>query len=97
MWSLVILALRLALMMSDQNPQFFGTTIHGLDYPDETGIEELCVRLWQPKMEKGVIVFPRPEECPIVRSLHKMSAKEVHLEDIQTADLLLDELEVDPL
>ena len=48
-------------------------------------------------MEKGVIAFPRPEECPIVRSLHKMSAKEVHLEDIQTADLLLAALEVEPL
>lgn len=81
----------------DQNSQFFGTMVHGLDYPDETGIEELRVRLWQPKMEKGVIVFPRPEECPIVRSLHKMSAKEVRMEDIQTADLLLAELEVEPL
>lgn len=75
-------------------PQYFGTMIHGLDYPDETGIDELRVRLWQPKMEKGVIVFPRPEECQNIRSIRKMSAKNVALSEIQLAEDLLQELEV---
>lgn len=76
-------------------PQHLGTMVHGLDYPDETGIEELRVRLWQPVMEKGVIVFPRPEECPIVRTLRKMVPKEIGLEDIQLADELLADLEAE--
>lgn len=75
-------------------PQFFGTMIHGLDYPDETGVDELRVRLWQPKMEKGIIVFPRPEECTIVRPLRKMVAKNISISDIQLADELLQTLEV---
>lgn len=76
-------------------PQYFGTMVHGLSYPDETGIEELQVRLWQPVMEKGVVVFPRPEACPIVRTLRKMAPKAVALEDIQLADDLLADLEAE--
>lgn len=79
----------------DNYPQFFGTMVHGLDYPDETGIDELRVRLWQPKMEKGIVHFPRPEECAVVRPLKKMAAKEITLKDIQLAEELMEELEVD--
>lgn len=80
---------------NDEHTQFFGTMIHGLDYPDEIGIDELRVRLWKPSMEKGIVVFPRPEECTIVRSLKKMQRKEFTLEDIQLADNLLQEMEAE--
>lgn len=81
----------------DNYPQFFGTMVHGLDYPDETGIDELRVRLWQPKMEKGIVHFPRPEECAVVRPLKKMAPKEITLKDIQLAEELIEELEVDDI
>lgn len=53
----------------------FGTMVHGLNYPDETGGDELEVRLWQPVMKNGVINFARPEECTQVRPIKKMAAK----------------------
>lgn len=52
-----------------------GFTFHGFDYPDETGQETFRSRFWNPKMVNGVINFIRPEECEIVKPLHKMSAK----------------------
>lgn len=41
----------------------FGTMVHGFSYPDETGKGQLELRLWQPKMQFGVITFPPPWEC----------------------------------
>lgn len=49
----------------------FGMMVHGINYPDETGKDELEVRLWQPVMKQGVITFPRPEDCRITRPLRK--------------------------
>ncbi|MCA5012217.1 MULTISPECIES: type I-C CRISPR-associated protein Cas5c [unclassified Enterococcus] len=72
----------------------FGTMVHGLSYPDETGKEELAVRLWQPIMEDGVIRFPRPEICEIVRPLRKMQMKPFSIEDIESVDELAEALEV---
>jgi CRISPR-associated protein Cas5d len=41
----------------------FGTMMHGFDYPDETGKNEMSVRLWtSAKMENGHIKFPSPRE-----------------------------------
>ena len=46
----------------------FGLMLHGITYPDEAYSEEtknhLSVRFWNPVMKKGIIAFPRPEECP---------------------------------
>ena len=53
----------------------FGTMVHGLNYPDETGRNMLETRLWQPVMKNGYIHFIRPEECALVRPLHEMTAK----------------------
>ncbi|MGK0612294.1 type I-C CRISPR-associated protein Cas5c, partial [Enterococcus faecalis] len=52
----------------------FGTMVHGLSYPDETGQDELAVRLWKPVMKEGIIKFDRPEDCNLVRSLRPMYA-----------------------
>ncbi|MEL7610282.1 MAG: type I-C CRISPR-associated protein Cas5c [Bacillota bacterium] len=52
----------------------FGLMVHGLDYPDETGKDELCLRLWRAVMKDGVVHFPRPEECTIRRAIRKAEA-----------------------
>ena len=52
-----------------------GTMFHGFNYVDETGGAMLQVRLWQPVMESGVIRFPRPEECTLVRDIRKVESK----------------------
>ncbi|MFA1643821.1 type I-C CRISPR-associated protein Cas5c [Chryseomicrobium imtechense] len=41
----------------DDSDLTFGTMVHGFNYPDETGTNELSVRLWQPVMKNGVITF----------------------------------------
>ena len=50
----------------------FGLMVHGFDYPDETGRNELAVRLWRPCMEDGVVCFPRPEDCAARRAVRDM-------------------------
>jgi len=40
----------------------FGIMFHGFDYPDETGKNELGVRLWQQVMIDGVIDFEQPND-----------------------------------
>ncbi|MBK6628832.1 MAG: type I-C CRISPR-associated protein Cas5 [Flavobacteriales bacterium] len=39
----------------------YGLTFHGFDYPDETGVDELHKRFWNPRMKDGLIEFPPPE------------------------------------
>ena len=55
----------------------FGVMFHGYDYPDETGKDELVVRLWRPKMENGIIRFLMPKDCDpsMRRFIRKMTAK----------------------
>lgn len=61
------------------NELSFGLMFHGFDYPDETGRNELVSRLWQATMHRGVLEFPRPEECEARRFIRKMTAKEFGL------------------
>lgn len=73
----------------DIDEMHFGTMVHGLNYPDETGRNMLETRLWQPVMKHGIIQFIRPEECPLVRPLHPMSPKSFVLgENMQSVDEL---------
>jgi CRISPR-associated protein Cas5d len=58
----------------------FGLMVHGFDYPDETGLEGMSVRLWrQAKMADGYINFPEPEndsaEILRKRVVKRMKAK----------------------
>lgn len=79
----------------------FGVMFHGYDYPDETGKNELVVRLWRPKMVDGVIEFPMPKDCdPAMRRfIRKMTAKKFEIDqnftpvddDLTVADLLGEE------
>jgi len=79
----------------------FGVMFHGYDYPDETGKDELVVRLWRPKMIDGIIEFPMPKDCGpgMRRFIRKMKAKEFEKDrnfsfvddDLFVADLLEEE------
>ena len=55
----------------------FSLCVHGIDYPDETGMNMLGVRLWRPQMVDGVVRFPKPEECDpaLRRTLRPMKSK----------------------
>jgi CRISPR-associated protein Cas5d len=55
----------------------FGVQFHGYDYPDETGNDELVVRLWRAKMKDGLIKFLMPKDCDpsLRRFIRKMTAK----------------------
>lgn len=53
-----------------------GVMVHGITYPDESGLGEMQVRLWRPKLTNGYITFLKPEECTIVRPIKAMKKKE---------------------
>lgn len=59
----------------------FGLMFHGFDYPDETGRDELVSRFWHAIMRRGVLEFPRPDECKASRFIRKMAAKEFGLDE----------------
>lgn len=71
----------------------FGTMVHGINYPSETGRENLEIRLWTQKMEHGIIAFDRPEECTAVRELGPKSIKHFDSSSMMSADKLWDEME----
>lgn len=58
----------------------FGIMLHGITYPDEAEREDekgkMTVRLWNARMQKGKIKFPRPEECEIRRDIGPFEKKE---------------------
>ncbi|RYL95850.1 type I-C CRISPR-associated protein Cas5 [Sporolactobacillus sp. THM7-4] len=70
-----------------------GTMIHGINYPDETGRNEMEVRLWNPVMKRGVIEFLKPDECTQVRKISEMRAKKFDQTNTEFADHLLDNME----
>lgn len=65
----------------DENPPelSFGLMLHGITYADEAYNEQtqgkMTANFWYPVMKKGVISFPRPEECPLHKPLREMSIK----------------------
>ncbi len=79
----------------DDRVHYLGTMVHGFNYPDETGEDELSVRLWSVEMVRGYIKFPRPEECKIVRPIRKMQAKRFHEGNVQSVDQLYLDLGLD--
>jgi len=72
----------------DTTPELgFGLMFHGFDYPDETGKNELCSRFCRATMHKGILTFPRPEECEVRRFVRSMSPKEFEIEhNLQSVD-----------
>jgi CRISPR-associated protein Cas5d len=57
----------------------FGLMYHGITYADEAYSDEtkgkMTARFWRPVMQKGVIAFPRPEDCPAHKPLREMEMK----------------------
>lgn len=66
-----------------------GTMVHGINYPDETGNDQMEVRLWNPVMRNGVIQFIKPEQCTLVRTIKDMQPKQFDHTNITSADELL--------
>ena len=76
----------------DSNELSYGLMFHGFDYPDETGKTDetgkrdengdyrLHGRFWHAVMRKGVLTFPRPEDCTIRRFIRNMQPKEFGLD-----------------
>ncbi|HHT54231.1 MAG TPA: type I-C CRISPR-associated protein Cas5 [Clostridiales bacterium] len=48
-------------------PLDFGMMFHSFGYPDETGKDELVVRIWRQVMKDGIIKFPSPEAVGLYR------------------------------
>jgi CRISPR-associated protein Cas5d len=69
-----------------------GTMVHGINYPDETGRNEMEVRLWNPVMRNGVIEFIRPDECTQIRKISDMEAKSFDHSNVESVDELLAKL-----
>ena len=69
-----------------------GTMVHGFSYADETGDDMLRVRLWQPVMEDGVVKFPRPDECTMVRDIRRVVARQFNPLNVKSVDIEYQEL-----
>ena len=64
----------------DSTPELsFGLMYHGLTYPDEAHSPEtrgkMTANFWYPVMKQGILTFPRPEDCPLHKSLREMEMK----------------------
>jgi CRISPR-associated protein Cas5d len=70
----------------------FGTMIHGINYPDETGRNQLEVRLWNPIMKNGIIKFDNPEDCKHVRTISDMQPKHFDADNVESIDDLYAQL-----
>lgn len=58
----------------DELPELsFGVMYHGITYADEACTEEtrgkMTANFWRPVMKNGVVRFPRPEDCPMHKTL----------------------------
>ncbi|SFE69675.1 CRISPR-associated protein Cas5d [Paenibacillus algorifonticola] len=66
----------------------FGHMVHGISYPDETGKPDRETRLWEVKMQHGIITFIRPEECLLTRKTGEGVVKAFGPENMEPVDLL---------
>lgn len=71
----------------------FGTMVHGINYPDETGRNQMETRLWNPVMKNGIIKFIKPEECTQVRKISDMKPKQFNEDNMQSVDELYSQIE----
>lgn len=53
----------------------FGMLFHSFSYPDDNGADMLRTRFWRCDMRRGVIDFPRPEDCTLSRDIRPMQQK----------------------
>ncbi|WP_337017842.1 type I-C CRISPR-associated protein Cas5c [Oceanobacillus massiliensis] len=71
----------------------FGTMVHGINYPDETGRDQMEVRLWNPVMKNGVIQFIRPDQCEHVRPIAEMEPKKFDSTNVESVEELYNQYE----
>ncbi|MDE1163058.1 MAG: type I-C CRISPR-associated protein Cas5c [Acidobacteriaceae bacterium] len=46
----------------NDGPLDYALMFHSFSYPDETGTSRLGTNFWRPKLENGVLTFPRPDD-----------------------------------
>ncbi|WP_203362556.1 type I-C CRISPR-associated protein Cas5c [Bacillus sp. REN10] len=63
-----------------------GPMVHGINYPDETGRNEMEVRLWTPVMKNGVIQFIRPDQCTQIRKIKDMEMKHFDQSNVNSVE-----------
>lgn len=57
----------------------YGLTFHSFSYPDETGDGRLATHFWRPRLEDGVLTFPRPDDTSgalLRKEIRAMSPKQ---------------------
>ncbi len=60
----------------------YALMLHSFDYPDETGAGRLGVNFWRPRLENGILRFPRPDDPGLVRKdIRPMCPKQFGLGD----------------
>ncbi|CAA9891020.1 CRISPR-associated protein Cas5, Dvulg subtype [Candidatus Methylobacter favarea] len=65
----------------------FGLMFHSFAYPDETGKDQLESILWNATLKRGILEFPKPENCEKRRKVRDMYKKTFVLkENIQPVD-----------
>ena len=73
----------------DEDSFAFGLMFHGFDYPDEHSGNMLSARFWQAEMKKGIIAFPRPEDCVLRRAIRTMHAEKPSIEPVEKTEVEL--------
>ncbi|WP_110931982.1 type I-C CRISPR-associated protein Cas5c [Paenibacillus bouchesdurhonensis] len=76
----------------DVEELYFGHMVHGINYPDETGRDQMEVRLWNPVMRNGIIQFKRPEECTKVRKVSDMKPKVFDPSNVESVEELFSQI-----
>ena len=59
----------------------FGIMFHSFGYPDEVGGDVLCSHFWRAAMKRGIVDFPRPDQCEVAREVRKMTPKQFGVDD----------------
>lgn len=68
----------------DETSISLGIMYHGINYTGENNHME--TRLWNAYMDKGVLKFPRPEECSIIKQGPVLTQKQFALSDIKDVE-----------
>lgn len=76
----------------------YGTMFHSFTYPDESLTPNeygtLTVNLWNPVLERGILTFPAPEDCPLQRQIYDSKIKDFVPEmNVTVSEVLNDELD----
>lgn len=76
----------------DVEELYFGHMVHGINYPDETGRDQMEIRLWNPVMRNGIIQFIRPEECTQIRKISDMKPKAFDPSNVESVEELFSQI-----